>query len=206
MLGPAFAADPASGLPDGSAEEKRKILVLMRQNRQRFGDDAALMQGLLLMHSVQGDAVGTTEAAITGFEELDGRRYVAFHVASGVIFDDRTMDREARLQTIWRRIVERTLLKYPAFSVPGDGVAVEVEYSHRPYASLQELYRTIDDPGAPERAKFYLLAKDLTPFLRHEIAASELLGRSRVLLDAQPFEVHLVEPMGPFLPADSAGR
>ena len=190
----AEAPDLPSGLPPTrSADDRRAVLELMKQNRQKYGDDAALLQGLLLTHSLQGEAVLTTESTIVGFEEHEGHKYVAFHVASGVILNDKSLDREQRLERIWHIVVERTLLRYPKFTAPADGVAIEIEYNHRPYQQLADLYDDADDTGTVERAKFYMLSSDLGDFLAHQIGTQDFLVRSRVLLDDQPVKLRIME-------------
>ena len=190
----AEAPDLPSGLPPTrSADDRRAVLELMKQNRQKYGDDAALLQGLLLTHSLQGEAVLTTESTIVGFEEHEGHKYVAFHVASGVILNDKSLDREQRLERIWHIVVERTLLRYPKFTAPADGVAIEIEYNHRPYQQLADLYNEAEDTGAVERAKFYMLSSDLDDFLAHQMGTQDFLERSRVLLDDQPVKLRIME-------------
>jgi hypothetical protein len=194
---PVFAAEtpelPAGLPPTRSADERRAVLELMRQNRQKYGEDAALLQGLLLTHALQGEAVLTTESTIVGFEEHEGRKYVTFHLTSGIVLDDKSLDREQRLERIWHIILERTLLRYPKFSTPADGVAIEIEYSHRPYQQLADLYDDADDTGTVERAKFYMLSSDLTELLAHQLGTQDFLERSRVLLDNRPAKLRLME-------------
>ena len=199
--------DLPSGLPPTrSAEDRRAVLELMKQNRQKYGDDAALLQGLLLTHSREGQAVLTAESTIVGFEEHEGHKYVTFRLASGVILNDKSLDRDQRLERIWHIIVERTLLRYPKFSAPADGVAIEIEYNHRPYKQIADLYDEADDTGTVERAKFYMLSSDLSEFLAHQIGTQDFLERSRVLLDSQPVKLRLMEVSLPPRPATAERR
>jgi hypothetical protein len=186
--------------PAGSAEQLRGVLQLMRQNKEKYGDDAALLQGLLLTHSLQGKAVLSTESTILGFEEIAGKKYLAFRVASGVVLNDKSLDRDQRLERIWHVVLERTLLQYPKFSAPADGLAVEIHYNHRAYERLSDLYDD-DDEGTVERAKFYMLSPDLADFLAHRIGPQDFLTRSRVLVDDQPVSVRLTEVLLPPKPA-----
>lgn len=198
---PRAAPEPLLGAA-GSEESRRQVLSLLQENRRTYGDDAAILQGLLLVHAIQADAVLASEASIVGFEDFGGRRYVSFRVVSGAVFNDNEMGRDQRLERIWHTVVERTLSRYPSFQVKGDGIVVEVVYNHRPYASAAELYRTIDDPGAVERVKVYILTSDLLPFLEHRVEAQQLLDRSLVLLDGSGITPKLSEPalMGPPAP------
>jgi hypothetical protein len=200
LAGAAESPELPSGLPDAASKDQRvAVLELMKANTQKYGSDAALLQGLLLTHSLQGDAVLTTESTILGFEESDGRKYLGFRVESGVVLNDKTMDRDRRLERIWHVVLERTLLKYPKFSAPADGLAVEIRYNHRPYDRLSEVGQS-DDVGPLERAKFYLLSNDLDAFLAHRMGPQALLGHSRVLVDEQPVKVQLTEVSMPPAP------
>lgn len=210
FVAPAFATQPG-GLPSTlppavSADQRRAVLELMKQNTEKYGADAALLQGLLLIHSLQGEAVFTTESTILGFEQAQGRRYVAFHLASGVVLDDKHLSREQRLERIWHVVLERTLLKYPKFQCPAEGVVVEIQYNHRPYDHAADL-ATSDDAGPAERAKFYILESDLTEFLEHRLGAQQFLERSRILLDDQPVKLTLTEvTMPPRPPRDAPAQ
>jgi hypothetical protein len=208
LAGPVSAAseDLPQGLPPaGNADQRRAVLELMRQNKEKYGEDVALLQGLLLTHSLQGEAVLSTESTIVGFEERDGKKYVTFRVASGVVLNDKTLDRDQRLERIWHVVLERTLLRYPKFTSPGDGLAVEVLYNHRPYEQVDDLY-VDDNEGAVERAKFYLSSPDLADFLAHRIGPQDFLERSRILVDDRPVKLRLTEVLLPERPAPQPER
>lgn len=194
---PTPAADDTAPTPVVGDEAKGALIHLMRENRAKYGDDATVLQGMLMMSAVAAEAVLATESAIRGFEEREGHRFVTFRLASGVVFNDRTHDARERLRKVWTGILERTFASYKTFKVPADGIAVEIEYSHRPYADMSELYQTIDDAGAKEQAKFYLLSSDLNQFLTNEVRAHELLGRSRVFVDGQPAAIDLTAAATP---------
>jgi hypothetical protein len=190
-------SDGKDGLPPGipptrDSEMQHRVLQLMKENRIRYGADAALMQGLLLTHSLEGDAILTTESTIVGFEESEGRKWVAFRVASGVVLND-SLERERRLERMWHIVVERTLRRYPTFTVPADGVAVELHWNHKAYRTLDDIYANVEDVGPIERGKFYLPGGDLSAFVEHRLGAQELLERSRVFLDDEPVKLRLVE-------------
>lgn len=194
------AEDPLAGLPPVGEEARQALIALFKENRRKYGEDAAVMQGLLLVHANRSGAVLATESAIVGFEERDHRRYVLFRVDSGTIFDDRSTSPEQRLEAVWHSILERTLLRYPSFRVPGDGIAVEILYSHRPFDIPADLYRPIDDRGVLERAKFYLSAADVSEFVAGRLGGREMLARSAILLDDRPVRPEVVDPVGPPVP------
>lgn len=195
LLGTSVAAaaespDLPAGLPDAASKDQRvAVLELMKANTQKYGSDAALLQGLLLTHSLQGEAVLTTESTIVGFEQSEGRKYLGFRVDSGVVLNDKTMDRDRRLERIWHVVLERTLMKYPKFTAPADGLAVEIRYNHRPYDRLSDIAQTDDDVGPMERAKFYLLSTDLDEFLARRMGPQVFLDRSRIFVDEKPVKL-----------------
>ena len=205
LLGGVPVAVADEPLPAPGDDTRQAVISLLRENRQRYGDDAAIMQGLLLVHANAGGAVLATESAIVGFEERDARRFVAFRVDSGTVFDDGSTMPADRVALVWREILERSLRRYPTFDVPGDGIAVEILYSHRPFGSLSELYQTLDQPRIVEHAKFYLLSRDIKEFLAQRLGPGELLSRSVVLLDEKPIGVTVTDFVGPPDPADAAG-
>ncbi len=205
-LAPAFAEEPDDALEDLPATKddagRRMVLQLMKENRVKYGEDAALLQGLLLTHSLQGDAILTTESTIVGFEETDGRKYVAFKVASGIVLNDRKLASPGeRLEKIWHVVLERALTRYPSFQAPGDGLAVEVHYNHKSFHSLSDLYENVEDVGPLERVKFYMLASDLSAYVEHRLTVQEFLERSKILLDGEAVRLRLAEvPLGPPAP------
>jgi hypothetical protein len=191
--------------PPGGPEQRHAVLQLMRENKERYGDDAALLQGLLLTHALQGKAVLSTESTILGFEEVDGRKYVAFRLESGVVLNDKALDRDQRLERMWHLVLERTLRSYPTFRAPADGLAVEIRYNHRPYERITDLYDD-EDEGVIERAKFYMLSSDLADFLAYRIGPQDFVARSRVLLDGQPVSMRLTEVLLPPKPEPRAAE
>jgi hypothetical protein len=209
LAGPIVAAGPgdlSKELPSASGPDQRHaVLQLMRQNKEKYGDDAALLQGLLLTHALQGKAVLSTESTILGFEEAEGKKYVAFRLESGVVLNDKALDRDQRLERMWHVVLERTLLHYPTFRAPADGLAVEILYNHRPYERIADLYDDADE-GAIERAKFYMLSPDLADFLAYRIGPQDFLKRSRVLLDDQPVSMRLTEVLLPPKPEPKAAE
>jgi hypothetical protein len=208
LLTRAAAADPDElppQLPPPIKDERRAVLELMKRNTDKYGADVALLQGLLLTHSLQGDAVFTTESTILGFERSEGSQFVALRLASGMVVDDKRLGREQRLEHVWHVILERTLRKYQKFSGPGDGLAVEIEYSHLPYDHVSDL-ADLDEPGPLERGKFYMRSSDLADFLAYRIGAQDFLDRTRILLDDQPTQLQLTEVTNPPRPARAAAE
>jgi hypothetical protein len=190
------SAAPPSHVSPPTGDDRRAVLELMKRNTRKYGPDAALLQGLLLTHSLQGDAVFTAESTLVGFEQAEGHEFIAFRLASGVVLDDKRLTPAQRVEHVWHVILERTLLKYPKFQGPGDGLSVDIAYSHRPFDQIADL-ASLDAPGPIEHAKFYMLSADIAEFLARRIGAQEFLARSRVLLDGRPIAIHLTEATMP---------
>lgn len=203
-IGVARAQDDAD-LPRPPDDRTRKAIVhLLRENRQQYGDDAAILQGLLLVNATRGGALLTSEVAIEGFEKRGEYRFVRFRVESGAILDEDLYDRDHRVAEVWHRILERSLLRYPRFRVPVDGIAVEVGYYHRRWESRRKLLDFInEDPGSEERTEFYLLARDIAPFVARELGGADLLRRSEILVDGELAELEVADLVGPALPDDT---
>jgi len=203
LIAPAHASG-ADELPPRTpppiSDQRRAVLELIKQNTEKYGADVALLQGLLLTHSLQGDAVFTAESTILGFEQSEGSQFVTLRVASGIVVDDRRLGREQRLEHVWHVVLERTLRKYQKFTGPGDGLAVEIEYSHLPYDHISDLAE-LDDPGPFEHAKFYMRSSDLAEFLAYRLGAQDFLDRTRILLDDQPTKLKLTQATNPPRPA-----
>jgi hypothetical protein len=114
-----------------------------------------------------------------------------------MVLNDKSLDRQQRLERIWHVILERTLMRYQKFTAPADGLAIEIEYNHRPYGALADLYQDIDNAGPTERAKFYMLSTDLQEFLGRRLGPQDFLDRSRIVLDDQSIKLRLVEVLMP---------
>lgn len=188
---------------DPENETHQEIMKLLRDNRLKYGEDATILQGLLMAHSVDADAILTTESGITGIEEEAGKRFIAYRVASGVVFNDNDVDQDGRLSRVWQSILARSFLTYPEFSIPADGVAIEIAYHHRPYRAVSELYENVDEPGRIERAKFYFLAQDIGAFLKRELTSHALLAKANVRVDDRPIDFRLQEQMTVPRPAEA---
>ena len=203
----AFGSSPAQGeaaLPASRDDHTQDAIIgLLRENRQEYGDDAAILQGLLLVNATRSGPLLASEVAIEGFETRGDQRFVTFRVESGAILDDDHYDRDRRVSEMWHRIVERSLLRYPSFAVPVDGIAIEVRYHHWHWRSRRAFLDSIDDSGPVEKVKFYLLSSNLTPFLDRKFGSAELIRRSEILVDGEPATPHIEDRMGPTAPNDT---
>lgn len=196
------ATAQATGL-DPKLPEQQKVIELLHGHRIKYGDDATILQGLLMSHAVGAGAVLATECGIDGFEETGGKKYVAYHLATGIIFDDRDGDRQDRLNTIWRKIIEASLYRYESFTLATDGIAVEISWNHKQLDRRSRDGSDTDDPGPSEHAKFYLATADVTELVARKLGAKDLLERSRVTIDGVPGTIDLDEIMLPPKPLPS---
>jgi hypothetical protein len=133
--------------------------------------------------------------AVTGFEDRDGKRYLGFKVDTGIVYNDRELRADSRPARAWRDIIETSLRKFHAMTVAADGIAVRLGYTHRDYATEEDLRAHLrDDSGVPEAAAFYLLLPDVNALMAARITGQELIDRSVVLINDVPVHVVLEIP------------
>ena len=180
---------------DPDDKQHQAIMQHLRENRRKYGDDATILQGLLMAHAVDGDAVLTAESGIKGFHEDAGKKYLRYKVATGMVLNDKFMNLDGRLSHIWDTVLEKSFLTYPSFSVPADGVLIELTYNHKPYGTAQDLYREMDDLGPLESARFFFLSEDIGHFIAQKLPAKDLLARARVHVDDRPVDFVLQQAM-----------
>ncbi len=188
----AYGAD----IPEPAAEAgttRKEILDALHDVQRKYGSDAVLIQGHLLGQAVRSGSVLEAEISVAGVEERDGKRFLAFTLVTGIIYNDREVAPRERMQRAWSDIVEATLRKFPKMSVPADGIAVRVSYTHKPYADVADLRAHLGDAhGAPEAVAFYLLVADIMELNAQRITAQQLVDRSTVLVNGAP--AHIVLP------------
>lgn len=185
---PSIAADEAPAPPatfDEIPSAKREdVTRLLRKVRHRHGEDAVAIQTNLLLNAMQKGSVLATGVRVDRVVEAFGKRYLGFVLETGLVFDDSTRDRIARVQILWATIMEPTLARLQdGLQVKADGMMVQMQYYHRPYRSADELRTTIDRPGTSEDVRFYVLASDIDAVVRGELTVRMLLGRVRTTID-----------------------
>jgi len=184
---PVFAtpSGPAS-LDEIPSAKREDVTRLLRKVRQRHGDDAMVIQTHLLLNAMQkGSVLATGVRVADRVEEAFGKRYLGFEVETGLVFDDSTRDRAARVQILWVTIMEPTLARLQdGLQVKAaEGMMVRLQSYHRPYRSADELRASIERPGTSEDVRFYVLASDVDAIVRGEVTAKGLLGRIRTTVD-----------------------
>ncbi len=181
-------SEPTPGvrsLDDIPSAKREDVTRLLRKVRRRHGDDAVVIQTHLLLNAMQRGSVLATGVRVDRVESAFEKRYLAFELETGIIFDDLTRDEALRVQTLWVTILEPTLahLTDGLQLVAADGIVVRMQYHHRPYRSAADLRASIDQPGTSEQAHFAVLASDLEAVVRKELTLRDLFRRVRVLVD-----------------------
>lgn len=178
------APTPPASLEEIPSAKREDVTRLLRRVRQRHGEDAVVIQTNLLLNAMKQGSVLATGVRVDRVDEVLGKHYLGFILETGLVFDDSTRDRVARVQILWATIMEPTLARLQdGLQVKPDGMMVQMQYYHRPYRSVAELRASIDRPGTSEEARFYVLAADLEAVVRGELTLRALLGRSRITID-----------------------
>ena len=177
---PPASPAPLDEIPSASPESVARLLLKIRR---RYGDDAVVMQTHLLLNAMRNGSLLASGVRVHEVTEHAGKRYLGFHVETGMIFDDHTRDLPARIHVLWLSILEPTLMRLKQLEVPADGVHFAMQYHHRPYRTVEELRREIEQPGVAEEASFYLLAADVREMIAHRVTPRALLERARITVD-----------------------
>lgn len=172
---------------DGPASTREEILHNLQDVRQKYGSDAVMLEGHLLGQAVRGGSVMEAAISIPGIEERAGKRFLAFKLETGIIYNDRVLSAAARPARAWTDIVETTLRRFQTVSVPADGIALLLGWSHKDYADEADVRAHLrEDHGQVEAAAFYLLLPDVAELIARRISAQELIDRSTVLVNGAP--------------------
>jgi len=182
------ASDPEPGTT------RKEILHTLQEVERKYGRDAVLMQGHLLGQAVRSGSVLAAEIGVAGVEEREGKRFLTFKLDTGIVYNDRDVVAAARSARVWSDIVEGTLRQFRTLSVPADGVAVLVGYTHKPYADLADLRAHLGEGhGDPEAVAFYVLLSDVAALNADHLTAQQLVDRSAVLVNGVPTRIVLEE-------------
>ena len=195
-------APPPATLDDIPSAKPQDVARLLRKVRVRHGDDAVVVQTHLLLNAMQKGSVLATGVRVDRVEEAQGKRFLAFVLETGLIFDDSSRDRTTRAQILWATIMEPTLARLEdGLQVnKADGLVVQMQYFHRPYRTSDELRTSIDQPGTSEEARFYVQSADIDSVIRGEVTLRDLLARTRTTIDGTDVAVKPPPPDGPLTP------
>jgi hypothetical protein len=190
----ARAADDPEASPEPGTTRK-EIQDSLHELQRKYGPDAVLMEGALLGQAIRSGSILEAVIAVPGVEEHNGKRFLAFKLETGIIYNDREVAPQERSMRVWSDIVEASLRQIRKPSFPADGLVVVVSYTHKPYGDLSDLRaRLKDSHGEPETAAFYLLTPDVIELNADRITPQQLMDRSTILLNGEPAHVTLPVP------------
>jgi len=190
----ALCADAPEPPPEAGTSHQ-EIVDALHDLQRKYGSDAVLMEGHLLGQAVRSGSLLEAVISVTGVEERNGKRFLAFKLETGIIYNDRELAPHERSTRAWTDIVEATLRKFHKPSVPADGIAVLLSYTHKPYSDLSDLRAHLNEGhGEPEALAFYVLVPDIVELNADRITAQELIDRSTFLLNGEPARLRLAAP------------
>jgi len=181
--------------PPEEGTSRQEILDSLHAVQRKYGSDAVLMQGHLLGQAIRSGSILEAVISVAGVEERNGKRFLTFKLETGIVYNDREVAPHERSARAWSEIVEVTLRQFHKPSVPADGVAVVVSYTHKPYADLADLHEHLKEGhGEPEAVAFYVLVPDIVDLNAARITPQQLVDRSTVLLNGTPAHLTLAPP------------
>jgi hypothetical protein len=181
--------------PPEEGTSRQEILDSLHSVQRKYGSDAVLMQGHLLGQAIRSGSILEAVISVSGVEEYSGKRFLTFKLETGIIYNDREVAPHERSVRAWSEIVEVTLRQFHQPSVPADGVAVVVSYTHKPYADLTDLHAHLQEThGEPEAVAFYVMVPDIVALNAKRITAQQLIDRSIVLVNGVPAHLTLAPP------------
>jgi hypothetical protein len=190
----ALGTDTAEPPPEEGTTHK-EIVDALHDLQRKYGSDAVLMEGHLLGQAVRSGSILEAVISVTGVEERNGKRFLAFKLETGIIYNDRELAPHERSARAWTDIVETTLRKFHKPSVPADGIAILISYTHKPYTDFSDLRAHLNEGhGEPEALAFYVLVPDIVELNAERITAQQLIDRSTFLLNGEPARLLLAAP------------
>ena len=174
---------------------RKEITDALHDLQRKYGGDAVLLEGGLLGQAIRSGSIVDAVISVPGVEERNGKRFLRFKLETGIIYNDRDVAPHERSTRAWSEIVEVTLRQFRKPTVPADGVAVEVSYTHKPYTDIADLHAHLQDGhGEPEAVAFYLLTTDINDLTTDRITSQQLIDRSVILLNGEPTHLTLPAP------------
>jgi hypothetical protein len=181
--------------PPEEGTSRKEILDSLHALQRKYGSDAVLMEGHLLGQAIRSGSILEAVISVAGVEERNGKRFLAFKLETGIVYNDRDVAAPERSARAWSEIVEVTLRQFHKPSVPADGVAVVVSYTHKPYVDVADLHAHLKEShGEPEAVAFYVLTPDIVELNADRITAQQLVDRSTVLVNGSPTRLLLAAP------------
>jgi hypothetical protein len=162
---------------------QEQMMESLGQVVRGFGPYAVIMQSALLNEAVRNGSILEASVDAPQYRERDGRQYVVFSLASGIVYNDNSVSAEERLRRTWKDIVAAALRRLTEVQFEkAEGIAVEVGYHHRPYESEREVRENLPDGrGEAERASYYVALEDAAALAKGTADAAQVLPRTVVL-------------------------
>lgn len=157
---------------------------LLRELDQLYGADTVSLLSWLNDASIHHRrSVLTATVRVDGKEARDDLTFLIFKVETGVIFNTRTADQASRLIDLWEQVVVKALSHFNTFTVPTDGIMIDLLSHCKAFAEKDDLADHVDEPGAVEEVKFYFPGDPLRAYLGKQISAHALLSRMSVVVN-----------------------
>jgi len=128
-------------------------------------------------------SVLTATVRVDGKETLDNVSFLVFKVETGVIFNTLTNDQTSRLVNLWEHVLAKAFSHFETFSVPTDGIMINLLSHCKAFAERDNLADQIDEPGPVEEVKFYFPGEPLRAYLEKQLSAQTLLNRTSIMVN-----------------------
>ncbi|MBM4258568.1 MAG: hypothetical protein FJ147_22050 [Deltaproteobacteria bacterium] len=159
---------------------------LLRELNNLYGADTVSLLSWLNDASIHHKrSVLTATVRIDGKETHENISFLIFKVETGVIFNTQTTDQAQRLADLWEQVVARALSHFETFTVPTDGIMIDLLSHCKAFAEKDELAEHVDEPGPVEEVKFYFPGGSLREYLGKKLSAHALLTRATVFVNGQ---------------------
>jgi hypothetical protein len=186
----AWSADDQPWNPNRSPE----LGKLLRELNQLYGPDTVSLLSWLNDASIHHrHSVLTATVRVDGKETRENLSFLIFKVETGVIFNTRTTDQPQRLANLWETVLAKALSHFETFTVPTDGIMIDLLSHCKAFAEKDALAEHVDDPGPVEEVKFYFAGGPLRAYLEKKLSAHELLGKAQILVNGTPTTWRLPE-------------
>jgi hypothetical protein len=169
--------------PDRSPELGK---LLRELNRQYGADTISLLSWLNDASIHHKHSVLTATVRVDGKETRENLSFLIFKVETGVIFNTQTTDQTQRLTDLWEQVVAKALSHFETFTVPTDGIMIDLLSHCKAFAEKEVLADHVDEPGPLEEVKFYFPGEPLRAYLAKKLSAQGLLSRATILVNDQP--------------------
>ena len=75
--------------PPEEGTSRKEILDTLHDLQRKYGSDAVLMEGHLLGQAIRSGSILEAVISVSGVEERDGKRFLAFKLETGIVYNDR---------------------------------------------------------------------------------------------------------------------